>query len=90
MYPKHRNLKIVMNVTIENFFCPYCDEVIEIYFRIINTILFSGDENALRIGIESLKQKVPLDEYFEYGYGAHHFWVYHKKNKIKSKQYSFL
>lgn len=52
MYPKHRNLKIVMNVTIENFFCPYCDEVIEIYFRIINTILFSGDENALRTGIE--------------------------------------
>lgn len=52
MYPKHRNLKIVMNVTIENFFCPYCDEVIEIYFRIINIILFSGDENALRTGIE--------------------------------------
>lgn len=85
MYPKHRNLKIVMNVTIENFFCPYCDEVIEIYFRIINTILFSGDENALRIGIESLKQKVPLDEYFEYGYGAHHFWVCQRWPSYKNK-----
>lgn len=58
-----------MNVTIENFLCVYCDEVTEIYFRIINTVLFSGDENELRTGIENLKQKVPLDEYFTYGYG---------------------
>ena len=64
-----------MHVTIENFFCPYCDEVTEIYFRIINTILFSGNESELRTGIENLKQKVPLEEYFAYGYGAHHVWV---------------
>lgn len=31
-----------MKVTIEHSFCPYCDEVTELYFRIINTILFSG------------------------------------------------
>ena len=33
-----------MKVTIEHSFCPYCDEVTELYFRIINTILFSGNE----------------------------------------------
>lgn len=27
-----------MKVTIEHSFCPYCDEVTELYFRIINTI----------------------------------------------------
>lgn len=37
-----------MKVTIEHSFCPYCDEVIELYFRIINTILFSGNEAELR------------------------------------------
>lgn len=86
MYPKHRNqIKIIMNVTIENFFCPYCDEVTEIYFRIINTILFSGDENELRAGIERLKQKVPLEEYFTYGYGAHHLWVCQRRPSDKNK-----
>lgn len=29
-----------MEVTIEHSFCPYCDEATEIYFRIMNTILF--------------------------------------------------
>lgn len=74
-----------MNVTIENFFCPYCEEVTEIYFLIINTILFSGNENELRTGIESLKQKVPLDEYFTYGYGARHFWVCQRRPSDKNK-----
>ena len=79
-----------MKVTIETFFCPYCDEATEIYLRLVNTILFADDENSLRKGIEKLKTQVPLDDYFVYGFGAHHLWVYHKKNKIKSKQYSFL
>ena len=42
-----------MKVTIEHSFCPYCDEVTELYFRIINTILFSGNEAELR---ESMRQ----------------------------------
>lgn len=73
-----------MKVTIETFFCPYCDEATEIYLRLVNTILFADDENSLRKGIEKLKTQVPLDDYFVYGFGAHHLWVYHKKNKIKS------
>ena len=43
-----------MKVTIEHSFCPYCDEVTELYFRIINTILFSTDETELRTGMERL------------------------------------
>lgn len=62
-----------MKVTIEHSFCPYCDEVIELYFRIINTILFSGNEAELRESMRQLEKKTPLDEYFTYGYGARTF-----------------
>lgn len=63
-----------MKVTIEHSFCPYCDEVTELYFRIINTILFSGNEAELRESMRQLEKKTPLDEYFTYGYGARIFW----------------
>lgn len=79
-----------MNVTIESFFCPYCDEVTEAYFLLVNTILFADGEDSLRQGLERLKTQVPLDDYFVYGFGAHHLWVYHKKNKIKSKSCLFF
>ena len=59
-----------MKVTIEHSFCPYCDEVTELYFRIINTILFSGNEAELRESMRQLEKKTPLDEYFTYGYGT--------------------
>lgn len=61
-----------MKVTIEHSFCPYCDEVTELYFRVINTILFSGNEAELRESMRQLEKKTPLDEYFTYGYGARH------------------
>ena len=60
-----------MNVTIESFFCPYCDEVTEAYFRLVNTILFADGEDSLRQGLERLKTQVPLDDYFVYGFGVH-------------------
>ena len=63
-----------MNVTIESFFCPYCDEVTEAYFLLVNTILFADGEDSLRQGLERLKTQVPLDDYFVYGFGAHHLW----------------
>ena len=64
-----------MKATIEHSFCPYCDEVTELYFRIINTILFSTDEAELRTGMERLQEKTRLDDYFVFGYGKHHLWV---------------
>lgn len=53
-----------MNVTIEHPFCPYCSEVTNLYFRIINTLLFSKDENELRTSMESLKKETRLDRVF--------------------------
>ena len=60
-----------MKVTIENVFCRYSDEATDIYFRIINTILFSIDEAELRTSMERLKTETHLDDYFVFGYGAH-------------------
>ena len=74
-----------MEVTIEHSFCPYCDEATELYFRIVNTILFSTNEDDLRVGMEHLKNQTPLDEYFVYGYGAHHLWVCQRRASDKSK-----
>ena len=76
-----------MNVTIETFFCPYCDEVTEAYFRLINTILFAADEKELRQGIEKLKTQIPLDDYFVYGFGAHHLWVHQCKASDPTQQF---
>jgi len=76
-----------MNVTIEHVFCPYCDEVTELYFRLINTILFSSDENELRSGIEHLQKSAPIDQYFTCGYGSHHFWVHQRRPSDTSQTF---
>lgn len=74
-----------MNVTIEHSFCPYCEEVTNLYFRIINTILFSSNEAELRTSMEHLKNETPLDEYYSYGYGAHHLWVCQRRPSDRTK-----
>lgn len=74
-----------MNVTIEYSFCPYCDEVTDLYFRIINTILFSSNETELRENMKLLEKKVPFDKYFTYGYGAHHLWICQRRPSDKNK-----
>lgn len=78
-----------MNVTIEYSFCPYCEEVTNLYFRIINTILFSNKEAELRTGMERLKNETPLDEYFSYGYGAHHLWVCQRRPSDRTKLFEY-
>lgn len=78
-----------MEVTIEHSFIPYNDEVTDIYFRIINTILLSRSEIDLRTKIERLKKSAPVDDYFSYGYGAHHFWVCQRRPSDRSKIFGY-
>ena len=59
--------------------------ICELYFRIINTILFSGNEAELRESMRQLEKKTPLDEYFTYGYGARHLWVCQRCPSDKTK-----
>ena len=76
-----------MNVTIESLFCSYCDEVAEIYLRLIDTILLASNENELRQGIENLRTRVPLDDYLVYGFGSHHLWVHQRKVSDPTQQF---
>lgn len=76
-----------MNVTIEHPFCPYCSEVTNLYFRIINTLLFSKDENELRTSMESLKKETRLDEYFTFGYGHTIFGYANENRATKTKSF---
>lgn len=74
-----------MNVMIEHVFCRYSDESTEIYFRIMNTILFSANESELRTSMERLQKDTRLDEYFMFGYGAHHIWVCQRRPSDNNK-----
>lgn len=74
-----------MKVTIEHVFCRYSHEATDIYFRIINTILFSTDEAELRASMERLKTETHLDDYFVFGYGAHHLWVCQRRPSDQTK-----
>lgn len=86
MYPKHLNqTNRTMNVTIEHVFCRYSDEAEEIYFRIMNTILFATDETELRASMERLKNETTLDDYFIFGYGAHHIWIKQRRPSDKNR-----
>ena len=76
-----------MKVTIESFFCPYSAEVTEAYLRLTNTILFADDEDGLRQGIDKLKTQIQLDDYFVYGFGAHHPWVHQRKASDRTKYF---
>ena len=76
-----------MNVTIEHPFCPYCSEVTNLYFRIINTLLFSKDENELRTSMESLKKETRLDEYFTSAMGHTIFGYANENRATKTKSF---
>lgn len=78
-----------MNVTIEHSFCPYCEEVTDLYFQIVNVILLSSDEATLRNRMERLQQNTPFDEYFIFGYGAHHIWISQRRPSDKTKIFDY-
>ena len=79
-----------MNVMIEHSFCPYCEEVTNLYFQIVNVILLSSNEATLRNRMERLRQNTPFDEYFIFGYGAHHIWINQRRPSGKTKVFDYL
>lgn len=79
-----------MKTEIENIVYNWADEIPHILIRVINAITLSDNEEELRTAIGKIAEETELDKFFAYGYGAHHFWLYHKKNKIKSKSCLFF
>ena len=79
-----------MKVQVEGIICNWADEIPNVIVRVINAISIAENKEELQTALLQISQETELDKFFVYGYGAHHFWLYHKKNKIKSKSCLFF
>ena len=76
---------------IENVIFNWSDEIPPILVRVINAITLSGNEEELRTAIGKIAEETELDKFFAYGYGAHHFWLKHRKlSNGEPKEYRLL
>ena len=68
-----------MKTEIENIIYNYVDKIPHILIRVINTRTLSDNEEELRTAIGKIAKETELDKFFAYGYGAHHFWLTHRR-----------
>ena len=68
-----------MKTEIENIIYNYADEIPHILIRVINAITLSDSKEELRSAINKIAKETELDKFFVYGYGAHHFWLTHRR-----------
>ena len=66
-----------MEIKIESIICNWANEIPHILIRVINAVALSANEEELRTSIRQIAEETKLDEFFAYGYGAHHFWLTH-------------
>ena len=90
-----------MKTEIENIIYDYVDElkigeqsesqISHILIRVINAITLSDSKEELRSAINKIAEETELDKFFVYGYGAHHFWLTHRKlSNGEPKEYRLL
>ena len=80
-----------MKTEIENVIFNWSDEIPPILVRVINAITLSDNEEELRTAIGKIAEETELDKFFAYGYGAHHFWLTHRKlSNGEPKEYRLL
>ena len=68
-----------MKTEIENIIYNWTDEIPHIFIRVINAITLSDSKEELRSAINKIAKETELDKFFAYGYGAHHFWLTHRR-----------
>ena len=68
-----------MKTEIENIIYNWADEIPHILIRVINAITLSDNKEVLRTAIKQIAEETELDKFFAYGYGAHHFWLTHRR-----------
>ena len=73
-----------MEVRIESMICVWDDKIPTLFLEFVNLLTLSTSEEGLRKSVKEFAEKHELDKFFLYGFGSHHFYLYHKKNKIKS------
>ena len=54
-------------------------QIPHILIRVINAITLSDSKEELRSAINKISKETELDKFFAYGYGAHHFWLTHRR-----------
>ncbi|WP_449019015.1 hypothetical protein [Prevotella jejuni] len=80
-----------MKTEIENIIYNYTDEIPHILIRVLNAITLSDNKEELRSAINTIAEETELDKFFAYGYGAHHFWITHRKlSNGEPKEYRLL
>ena len=80
-----------MKTEIENIIINWADEIPHILIRVINAITLSDSKEELRSAINKIAEETELDKFFAYGYGAHHFWLKHRKlSNGEPKEYRLL
>lgn len=73
-----------MEVRFESMVCLWDDKIPTMFLEFMNLLTLAMSEEQLRASVKDFAEKNELDKYFHYGFGSHHFYLYHKKNKIKS------
>ena len=68
-----------MKTEIENIIYNYANEIPHILIRVINAITLSDSKEELRSAINKIAEETELDKFFVYGYGAHLFWLTHRR-----------
>ena len=80
-----------MKTEIENIIYNWTDEIPHILIRVINAITLSDTKEELRSAINTIAEETELDKFFAYGYGAHHFWLTHRRlSNGEPKEYRLL
>ena len=80
-----------MKTEIENIIYNYTNKIPHILIRVINAITLSDNKEELRSAINTIAEETELDKFFAYGYGAHHFWLTHRRiSNGEPKEYRLL
>ena len=91
-----------MKTEIENIIYNYADklkigeqsdrsQIPHILIRVINAITLSNNKERLRVAINKIAEETELNKFFVYGYGAHHFWLKHRRlSNEEPKEYRLL
>ena len=68
-----------MEVQVEGIICNLADEIPDVIMRVINAISIAENKEELQTALLQISQETELDKFFVYGYGAHHFWLTHRR-----------
>ena len=80
-----------MKTEIENIIYNYTNKIPHILIRVINAITLSDSKEELRAAINKIAEETELDKFCFFGYGAHHFWLKHRKlSNGEPKEYRLL